>query len=692
MAPKKEPAPFDNMVGPSVSRSGDGDQSNAGAGAGAGERRPGARPQAPVNFSNLEFVDMNATSQAERQRNKRVIRSTAMRSFRQKQKQQREMGQNESGGASSSASASKSSSAAKESQFAANIRTKPRESSASSSAFPIASSSISSSLIPASSSAATFSSTLAFRRGKNLGQSDVDIDIDDENNVADSTTPNDLALTPDEVLANDPWLQSSGDPSQLSFGHEGGFIIGEVDQGEGIATTSQTSSSILAASSPLTLVGQGRIDPFRINNVNADSHYHDLIDHSLSVVWPGFRVPGTNGQPSIQPRAWLERVYERPVVMHAMLFGAAVHRDVLRSPKVSLNNPVRLFHKVQTMKLLKEELKKSNNQSIDDLLLSVLTLGCNEVELVANVRGAALRSPFNSPMTSTQWLDVYGSISHIPAHTTAMRSLVEKKGGLEKVELNGLAEVIAFSDILGATQTINKPFWPMLARSIPTPEELPDFPPKTINKRFRDLLAFGINDAAAVILQSMADLTVIIENHVRGINSIKDFELYIRHRNTVQHRLMSLPRGEDLEYGEVSSVCLYESIRHTAVIYSAAVTFAIPPHSGIFRTLAARLKSIMEESKFDPCWQLCPETLLWMLVLGGVAATGTADRGWYVQNLAAVSSALKLSEWEDVEDGLKEFLWLSSACEPGGRLLWMEVMNDRLVQEHSSGAERLEQF
>lgn len=230
----------------------------------------------------------------------------------------------------------------------------------------------------------------------------------------------------------------------------------------------------------------------------------------------------------------------------------------------------------------------------------------------------------------------------------------------------------------------------MLERTIPTPLETPNFPPKTLSKRWKELLAFGITEDFAIVLQAMADLTIIIDEHCRGINAIPDFNMYIRQRNTLQHRLMSLPKGEDLEYGEVSSVCLYESIRHTAVIYSTAVTFALPPHSGIFRTLSSKLKTIMEESKFDPCWQLCPETLVWMLVLGGIAATGTAERGWYVQNLAAVSAALKLSDWEDVEDGLREFLWMGSACAPGGQLLWEEVMNDRIVQEHSTGDENLE--
>lgn len=39
---------------------------------------------------DLEFVDMNAASAAERKRNQKVIRSTAMKSFRRRQKSQRQ--------------------------------------------------------------------------------------------------------------------------------------------------------------------------------------------------------------------------------------------------------------------------------------------------------------------------------------------------------------------------------------------------------------------------------------------------------------------------------------------------------------------------------------------------------------------------------------------------------------------------
>jgi uncharacterized membrane protein len=126
-----------------------------------------------------------------------------------------------------------------------------------------------------------------------------------------------------------------------------------------------------------------------------------------------------------------------------MLYGAQVHLDVLRGPQMKVDNPVRLYHKIQTMRLLQEELKRPEKMHVDDLLLAILALSANEIETIANnIKEKKIQSPFNSPLTSIQWLDVYGSISHIEAHVLAMRNLIDQRGGLEKIELEGLAEVI----------------------------------------------------------------------------------------------------------------------------------------------------------------------------------------------------------------------------------------------------------
>lgn len=231
---------------------------------------------------------------------------------------------------------------------------------------------------------------------------------------------------------------------------------------------------------------------------------------------------------------------------------------------------------------------------------------------------------------------------------------------------------------MGATQGLGKPYWPLLVRNtIDLTQSIPTGLIMRSGRGFQDLLAFGINDSAATVLQAMVDLSVVIDHHCRGIRPIVDIIDLIDTRNTIQHGLMSLPTGEELEYGQVSSVYLYESIRHAAIIYSAAVTFPLPPSTGIFRTATTRLQNILDESKSDPCWQLCPDVLLWILVLGGIASFGTEERIWFVQNMAAVSAALNISEWEQAIEKLENYLWLGSTCNSGGQLLWAEVLADR---------------
>lgn len=234
------------------------------------------------------------------------------------------------------------------------------------------------------------------------------------------------------------------------------------------------------------------------------------------------------------------------------------------------------------------------------------------------------------------------------------------------------------SDILGATQALCKPYWPLLVRSnVLLTQNIPNWLAAKRGQGFQDLLAFGINDSAAAVFQAMLDLTIVIDHHCRGIGPTVDIVDLIDTRNAIQYSLMSLPTGDELEYGQVSSICLYEAIRYTAIIYSAAVTFPLPPSTGIFLTATTRLQNVLDESKSDPCWQLCPDVLLWILVLGGIASLGT-ERVWFVQNLAAVSTALNISEWEQVIEKLENYLWLGSACDSGGQILWAEVLADRM--------------
>jgi hypothetical protein len=75
----------------------------------------------------------------------------------------------------------------------------------------------------------------------------------------------------------------------------------------------------------------------------------------------------------------------------------------------------------------------------DAAILSVLCLANNESPAWKERK----ESPFQAPLRSLQWLDVYGSLSPNPTHQAGLAQLVYLKGGLDKIELPALAAIVS---------------------------------------------------------------------------------------------------------------------------------------------------------------------------------------------------------------------------------------------------------
>lgn len=78
----------------------------------------------------------------------------------------------------------------------------------------------------------------------------------------------------------------------------------------------------------------------------------------------------------------------------------------------------------------------------DAVILSVLCMATNRYAGGPKCH-QDMESPFQAPLRSLQWLDVYGRLSPNPLHQAGLSQLVYLRGGLEKIELPGLAAVIS---------------------------------------------------------------------------------------------------------------------------------------------------------------------------------------------------------------------------------------------------------
>ncbi len=118
---------------------------------------------------------------------------------------------------------------------------------------------------------------------------------------------------------------------------------------------------------------------------------------------------------------------------------------------------------------------------------------------------------------------------------------------------------------------------------------------------------------------------------------------------------------------------MYEVTRLAATIYSLLVIFPISPLTAPFVGLATRLKR--ELSQLDMCNRSLQESklLVWILVMGGIAATHSAERMWFVIVLKDISNRMALSTWNDVKGLVQAALWLESTNDADGMALWLEV-------------------
>ncbi|RDW65955.1 hypothetical protein BP6252_09590 [Coleophoma cylindrospora] len=430
--------------------------------------------------------------------------------------------------------------------------------------------------------------------------------------------------------------------------------------------------------SPVGALGAGRVDPFMSYPVDEPKIYlHDSLDHMYTYGLPGL-VPDDDPQFDVNPvsKAWFSFALTSPLLFHALVFAGSIHLDFLRWSKIFPDSPRALSHKITVLEKLKEAIGDPKQALRDEVIMAIIILASHEAIDV----GKSTKTPFQSPLSHTLWIDVYGSMNYVPEHIKAISDLVALKGGLEKVEFRGLAEIIALSDVISATNLLSKPFYPQLrctktwittlkawaasaARS-PTPLQ---------GSGFHKLKNLGLTSAMLQVFDEVAAITLAIDAYVQGkLSGLRGGEV-ARTRTAIQHRLLLLPGAEELKYSDLTKLSLYECCRLSVLIYSIAVVFPIPNPGGALHDLVRRLKTSMEGLESEKYRPLCIDVLLWALILGGIAALDMPERTWFVSKLSILQKEQNLHNWNSVEDILECFLWLQSACGAGGMLLWSEV-------------------
>ena len=244
--------------------------------------------------------------------------------------------------------------------------------------------------------------------------------------------------------------------------------------------------------------------------------------------------------------------------------------------------------------------------------------------------------------------------------------------------------IVVRGDIISSTNSLAKPRFPPLrihTASIPSLKAWAISPPRpaiqTQASAFQSLKEYGITESMLQVLNSISAFTLAVDYYLQG----KPFGLKLgaiaRARTAIQQRLLLLQTAEELSIPSSSSKPkpnIYECCRLTALIYGVGVVFPVPNSHSVLQELVRRLMIAIGVLDIRTFGAELGGVLLWMLVLGGIAALDTPERHWFASQLAWIVRRLVIDDWEGVEDILGSFLWLDSVCGQGGRLLWSESM------------------
>ncbi|KAH6696761.1 hypothetical protein BKA61DRAFT_682973 [Leptodontidium sp. MPI-SDFR-AT-0119] len=431
----------------------------------------------------------------------------------------------------------------------------------------------------------------------------------------------------------------------------------------------------VAALSPINMLGAGRVDPFSCYP-GAGFRVHEVVDHSITYLLPGLISDGSKAESSLC-RAWFSSGLKHPLLFHALAFAGSIHLDFLRHEKIYPDSQVALSHKLTVIQTLNEVLKDPQTAaSRDEIILAILILASHETMNMSRAKS----SPFNSPLRKAQWLNVYGNFTHVPEHLAAVMELLSLRGGLESLELYGLAEIIVGGDVVSSTRNLSKPSLPPLKQAdewinyvlrwavVP-----PRLPVQKISSGFIPYLEYGITVDMLSVFEAAGAITQAIQHYVEGQPVGLDLSAISRTRTAVQQRILNLPTAAELPEAQFPFV--YEACRLASIIYAIAVIFPIPNTYHLFQELVQKLQAEIEMSRIECFGAVLADLYLWLLIMGGIAALDKPERCWYVGQLVAFARRTGVSEWSDVERVLEGFLWLQSACEPGGRKLWEEVVD-----------------
>lgn len=206
-------------------------------------------------------------------------------------------------------------------------------------------------------------------------------------------------------------------------------------------------------------------------------------------------------------------------------------------------------------------------------------------------------------------------------------------------------------------------------------QDMLGFGPAEIANGFGRLQDIGATSEMAEAFQAAHTYVTIIRTNP---TSVRDVSLLADQRNLTQHTLLSVAPAADLHaFFSLLHAATYEACRLAALIFGVGVLFPIPAQNTPLHRLARLIQAVLHQPNASELWS-SPATrlpLIWILTLGGIAASDTPERVWYTSALRDIMYRTNITTWPSLKAVLESMLWYDAACDAAGEALWFECQS-----------------
>lgn len=234
------------------------------------------------------------------------------------------------------------------------------------------------------------------------------------------------------------------------------------------------------------------------------------------------------------------------------------------------------------------------------------------------------------------------------------------------------------SSILAASRTLSPPYFPFISLHLGslTLHDMIDTHTSIMDPS-DTLLTLQIPKDMHDVFRASRLYISLVEAYIDGSPAAEGLGTICDRRNLVQWHIMSLPPAIPA-YHTAAVSGMYRCCRLALTIFGVGVIFPLPseivPLLNLARMLQAHLR--LDAYKAASLASVGARNVYcWCVVMGGIAASGSQERGWFVQELRFWAVSNFVGSWEELSTALHSVLWYSDACDVAGKEMWTEALN-----------------